>query len=505
MPTCAIVCCSSNDNKTDLENTMLSMLQWTREKKFVTTIYCFEKFIEQVIVKQHVLDTDLMVFDLLLFPNTNEAKSFYKYHQPRILSHNFSMFHNYFVKDMEQKLQLQNRRQYVLRFPNLINIFTIQQKIPSTQGVHFIVFGNTIEMENTQNITYVGHLSLEQQHVICACCDYTTSQTMSYNCLTRFSDNVFDKPRTNNENFLARENIPISLPEYHSKTIENPFHFNHMHQVWLSNNPIRPNNMYHDHNQVKWKSMNPEVEFKLWHKLDIIDLIKTHYDDNVLDCFESLTPFICKCDFARLLIVYIFGGFYTDVDFIPIKPIKEWCPIYDSSGFLLFAELIEHSDSQLCNGFFGAEKPRHPFLKALIDFIIKNEKSHGDVMGGTGPKLWSKMHTTEFSSIIVQNGAYVMPLTDHHVLSRDFQDTCWTYTEWTTGSGWGSGIENRNIILDKTNRMNLTEVPSTNAWFIVFIVEITLIILVIIIWVAIEMKLYRTQEVISKSTNISFF
>jgi mannosyltransferase OCH1-like enzyme len=485
--TCAIVCCSLHDKKWEYENTILSMLQWANENKFVTTVYCSEKFLDfdELIVKQHVLDTDLMVFDLLLFPNPQEAKSFYRYHQPRILQIPFNTFHNYFVRDLDQKLTINKRREYILRFPKLINIFTRQIPDRFENSFHFIVCTDS-EIKNTSKITYLPNMALENQHVICACCDYTTDETFSYNCLTP----LINVEYSNSNNIR----IPKNIPNMKLKRLsENPFHFTLMHQVWLSNNPIRPNNMYHDHNQVKWKTMNPEINFKLWHKLDVIDLIKTHYNDKTLKCFESLTPIICKCDFARLLIVYAFGGLYTDVDFIPIKPIKQWCPTYDSSGFLLFAELSEHSNTQLCNGFFGSENPGHPYLKALIDHIIDNKTSSGDVMAETGPKLWSKLHLKFFPNMIVQNGAYVMPITDHHILSQDFDSnhTCWAYTEWDAGSGWGSGVEHRNIVIDKTNQINLMEITTTDAWFIVLLIEILFIVVMMIIWIAIEFKINR--------------
>ncbi len=499
MPTCAIVCCNNTHNTRNFENIILSMFLWTKANNFVTTIYYLTKFInvDELVVKKHVLDIDLMVFDLLLFPNSNESKGFHQYHHPRILLSitlplfeiaTPEMFHNYFVHDIDHKLRIYNRREVVLQFPRLINVFTTELPSLFIPGWHFIISTNNISNKNnTPEITYLSDLSLESQHVICACCDYTTSQIMSYNCFTPCID--LNNPNT----IIPFERDNIQKITYKWKETKNPFHFNQIHQIWLSNNPIRPNNMYHDHNQVKWKTMNPDITFKLWHKLDIIDLIKTHFNDEILECFEALTPLICKCDFARLLIIYTFGGLYTDVDFIPIKPIKEWCPIYDLSGFLLFSELSEHSETQLCNGFFGSEKPRHFFLKALIDHIVKNETlQHGDVMARTGPKLWENIHL-EFPEIIVQNGAYVMPITDHHVLSRDFDsnNACWAYTEWIDGSGWGNGIENRNIVIDKANEINLSQVPTTDIWFIVFIIEITCIVVIIIIWIAIEIRIIQ--------------
>jgi mannosyltransferase OCH1-like enzyme len=490
--TCAIVCCSLN-NKWNYENTILNMLQWTKENKFGTTVYCSERFLDfdELIVKQHVLDTDLMVFDLLLFPNPQESKSFYRYHQQRILESNLDTFHNYFVRDMDQKIIINKRREYILRFPKLINIFTMQLPEHVQDGYHFIVCTDS-EIKNTFKITYLPNMSLENQHIICACCDYTTSETLSYNCLTPLINIDQTITLSNFDNLRMNKYVPKFIEN--KRLTKNPFHFTLMHQVWLSNNPIRPNNMYHDHNQVKWKTMNPEITFKLWHKLDVIDLIKTHYNDKTLECFQSLTPIICQCDFARLLIVYTFGGLYTDVDFIPIKPIKQWCPTYDLSGFLLFAELSEHSTTQLCNGFFGSENPGHPYLKALIDHIIENKTSSGDVMAQTGPKLWSKLHLKNFQNMIVQNGAYVMPITDHHILSQDFDPNhaCWAYTDWDAGSGWGSGVEHRNIVIDKTNQINLMEITTTDAWFIVLLIEIIFIVVMMIIWIAIEFKINRT-------------
>jgi mannosyltransferase OCH1-like enzyme len=291
-------------------------------------------------------------------------------------------------------------------------------------------------------------------------------------------------------------NIPKWLPLLETisfKEAINPFYFTILHQVWLSKNVMRPNHMFHQENQKKWSLLNPEIKYKLWNYDDVIDLIHNYYTPKTLTCFLNLEPFICKCDFARLLIVYQFGGLYTDVDFIPIVPIRNWCPIYDESGFLLFNELSEHSTTQLCNGFFGSEFPQHMFLGKLIDHITNN-KTQKDAFHLTGPRLWKDIHDIYFKDIIIQNGSYVMPLTDKGKLSQDFtgDSSCWAYTDWHTGSGWGNGITFRNITMDKTNTISLTTSNQVDIYYILSILFTCLSVLTVLL--EIIFKLYERKR-----------
>ena len=44
------------------------------------------------------------------------------------------------------------------------------------------------------------------------------------------------------------------------------------------------------------------------------DLIKTHFDKNVLDAYDVLNAGAAKADLLRLVAIYIYGGVYIDLD-----------------------------------------------------------------------------------------------------------------------------------------------------------------------------------------------
>lgn len=237
-----------------------------------------------------------------------------------------------------------------------------------------------------------------------------------------------------------------------------PFHFTHLHQVWLSNNPvtsgdIAPSNIpfRYDGYRKAWQTLNPDMIYKLWHEPDVVELIKTHYplSPEVLDTFMTIKPHICRCDFARALIVHALGGLYIDADFSPVKPVYAWNLLHEPSGFVIFSELSEHSaEFRTINGVFGAENPGHPFLEEIIKRIVdKKDDFDGDVgkvMALSGPKLWAECHQDRFRDIVVQDGYHVTPYSDAHEVSKDFkveQGSAWCFTLWSEGSNWAGASE----------------------------------------------------------------
>jgi mannosyltransferase OCH1-like enzyme len=503
MPQCAIVCCSQMGF--ELRNAVVKWVEWANNHDLVTKVFVSQDFVEvdNLVVVESVSDVDLMIFDILIYPNLQEASI---RHAPRILKipNGAAPQHSFFVPDFDSKKLLYKRRQLMLPFPNLVNVCCL--KDPNIwfppKNVHFVVLNPDPDTKLSPNTTIFAQVSLEAQHIICACCDFTTSEVLSYNCMTPFTSVFSGLSMTTESDWQqVRTNLPTCAVVHIIAQNSNPFHFKRLHQVWLSLNPLRPNNTYHEDHQLQWKALNPEMEYKLWHMQDVLKLIDDHYDRKILECFQQLAPIIRKCDFARLLIVNAFGGLYTDVDFIPVKAVRDWTPVYDCSGFLLFAEITEHSESNLCNGLFGCEKPDHPFLKTLISHIVEHVNHHADVMSGTGPTLWGNIHANEFSEIVVQNGASVMPITNHHSLSRDFDATraCWAFTEWNTGSGWGHGIETRAIVIDDANVVSLSSTGCVvDIWLMLFILVVCITVVLVIAWTC-----YRYRKSIFKRRHIS--
>lgn len=95
-----------------------------------------------------------------------------------------------------------------------------------------------------------------------------------------------------------------------------------IHFIWidfkdeLNKNTIIPNKYLL--NIENCKKINEGYEIKIWNGYDCNNLVKTHFP-KYFKIYNNLKYPIQKCDIARLMIVYIYGGIYSDVDRLCIK------------------------------------------------------------------------------------------------------------------------------------------------------------------------------------------
>ena len=501
MISCAIICFTAMT----FRDHILMYVDWSKSQNFATHIYCCEEFtyLENMFIQTQITDLELMLYDVIIFVNELESVNFKPRHEKRILKlHSIEVpFHFHFISNYQTKQKHFERREFLFTYPDKINICVTSEntRIEARHDFHYHIFlKNRTIFENT---TIYENYTMETIYNIAACCDYVDDKTISLNCFVEnlqdtISKHIMFSKYVHLNNYQHKQqhlnNLIDNLPTFHIKN--NPFQFKYIHQIWISDNIMRPTNMFHQKHQLQWKKMNPNIIYKLWHMKDVVQLIKTHYDDKTLLCFQKLDPFICKCDFARLLIVNIFSGLYVDCDFVPIKPIQNWSPVYDKSGLLLFSEITEHCKTRICNGLFGVENPQNIFLTKVINTIINSKQQEHDVMDKTGPQLWMNVLKSDFPNIIIQNGGNVMPVTNDHRLSQDFDssESCWTYTEWNTGSGWSTGMTQRSLIIDKSNQTLLQSIlRNCDEWYIAFIVTLSLTLFIIIFWILIESLYFK--------------
>ena len=55
-----------------------------------------------------------------------------------------------------------------------------------------------------------------------------------------------------------------------------------------------------------------ELDIKIWDDESILNMIKNNYENKILLAFLKINPYAYKSDFARLLVLYVFGGWYSD-------------------------------------------------------------------------------------------------------------------------------------------------------------------------------------------------
>ena len=165
------------------------------------------------------------------------------------------------------------------------------------------------------------------------------------------------------------DNLPpeydIYLKNFYTKTEINKIP-KKIFQTWeTSENELSPDMQYYINS---WKEKNPDYEFHFYNANERYEFIKDNFDHEVLDAYNRLKPGAFKCDLWRICILYIHGGFYTDIDTLCCNSINI---INTNVDFICAIDLNIVNKYELSNGFIGSVS-KHKILKLYIDKIIYN-------------------------------------------------------------------------------------------------------------------------------------
>lgn len=177
----------------------------------------------------------------------------------------------------------------------------------------------------------------------------------------------------------------------------------------------------------------PDLTYKFWSYNDAIAFIEQHYSC-FIEFFKLDTPFpIIKCDLFRYILMYHFGGVYTDLDFICIQPFDTFLKMLNQSkinyqpthirspSIILSEEWLNSSSftNTLHNGILISLKQKHPFWLNLIfeiyQSVIINKQPitcKNDVFEISGPKKLNKYYLNnidKFSDVCILPYFYFCP------------------------------------------------------------------------------------------------
>ena len=245
-----------------------------------------------------------------------------------------------------------------------------------------------------------------------------------------------------------------------------------IHYIWISNKDNYINVELPDKYTKfvsTWYKNNKDFEFKYWSGKDILNLITLNFPEHLV-FYKSLST-ISKCDFARFVIIYLFGGVYMDTDFFCKKNLGPLL-LNNESYFILepFECIIESSLNMifLCVGIFACI-PKHKFLLGYINFMIK-QKDKTDVLGLAGPvALWNYYKISPYNIYIGDTCLLLPNVYDRKQSSQcnnSFNKYCTTFG--SDGSGWTSNYINdsKEYISYIKNPLNNTDIGIINNSFI---------------------------------------
>ncbi|KAI9293152.1 hypothetical protein K502DRAFT_279167, partial [Neoconidiobolus thromboides FSU 785] len=158
-----------------------------------------------------------------------------------------------------------------------------------------------------------------------------------------------------------------------------------------------------------WMTANPFYEYNIYDDNEIDNIVRTNMPNDVYEAFKALPMPVLKADYFRYIVLYLYGGVYSDTDTKCVRPIDTWNDNLAGVKMIVGMEFYNGDLNFRCknpNEFARgiqfiqwtiAATPRHPILLDVINRIkevtpsmLKKEKRIDcDVLDWTGPGIWS--------------------------------------------------------------------------------------------------------------------
>jgi mannosyltransferase OCH1-like enzyme len=120
-----------------------------------------------------------------------------------------------------------------------------------------------------------------------------------------------------------------------------------------------------------WAKSNPQLTATLFDDAECSKFILQHFGKDVHELYLALPQPIMRADFWRVAVVYIHGGYYSDLDITCRINVNQ---LISGTPQAVFTQELDN----ISNFFFGA-KPKHPALKLALDHMIAEAKCVANV------------------------------------------------------------------------------------------------------------------------------
>ena len=312
------------------------------------------------------------------------------------------------------------------------NIVLYTNKPPFSERVDNSISGVGIECKNITYSTYQG-ISLPVYNVSTEEISKAVEKVlaMSLEEKHQMGENARDK-------FLS---VDRDFKEAMHNVIKGDVTIPHIiHTMWIDKNNQYVNVSIPDDKDkyIKtWKKYNKNFIFMQWSGKDIIELIETNFPE-YLSMYKKLQPTIRKCDFARFVVIAVYGGVYTDIDFFCKKNIT---PLLFGENYFVF-EPDEHvkraGNKLLCNGFFAARK-KDPFVLGWLEKMNENVVDDDDVLRTTGPVGLYNYYRSTPNKVLLGNKCNILSINNFDfTTAEECKGDYNTFigTIWNDGSDW---------------------------------------------------------------------
>ncbi|MCL2716484.1 MAG: mannosyltransferase [Alphaproteobacteria bacterium] len=177
--------------------------------------------------------------------------------------------------------------------------------------------------------------------------------------------------------------------------------------------------------------MAPTFEFRFCGDEECDRFIRENFSPEIHDCYSRLQIGAAKADLWRVLVLFVHGGVYMDID-----AALSWSP----ESFLSADQselIIRTKDGKLTNYFF-ASVPGNPFFRKIADRIVEN------IVAGTITSVYDMTGPTVVDAVAEGISVHVEP---HEIVCRQGQFTKKSFQYPDNRKGyWGLEQTRKDIV-----------------------------------------------------------
>lgn len=197
-----------------------------------------------------------------------------------------------------------------------------------------------------------------------------------------------------------------------------------IHQIWLQGKDRIPDKFLPNIDKIK--RYHKTWNYILWDDVMIIKLLRMN--KTWIDVYYKLTFLHQKVDYARYIILYVFGGVYIDIDVMILKPFDTLIDKFKNYDLIVSrvnlnrVESIIYSGKYMCiNNGIIISKRRTNIMRKIIEQVNNNHsckilsmKFHC-ISNTTGPNM--------FTDIILKNAGEKIKILDPQYLEPQILGT----------------------------------------------------------------------------------
>jgi hypothetical protein len=142
-----------------------------------------------------------------------------------------------------------------------------------------------------------------------------------------------------------------------------------IHQIYISDNNNAPSE-YIISQMSKLQLLYSDYQYNLYNNEKCREEIKNALGGKAVSLYDSLQPYAFKADFARYVLLYVYGGYYYDVSLCPEEKFE-----FNDNAVLYegIVSQIETNGYRLIeNNFMFFKQPKDENLDQLINLVLHN-------------------------------------------------------------------------------------------------------------------------------------